>query len=110
MTRVPANAAAAPVSVNGKIPITTSSEEARQLYIQGRDLSEKLRHWLPNIGHIQIAGVPGRHEPDVGEINYRHIFALLDELNYHGWVGCEYRPLGSTSAGLGWMKTLRSPG
>ena len=54
--------------------------------------------------------MPGRHEPDVGEINYRHIFALLDELNYQRWVGCEYRPLGSTSAGLGWMKTLRSPG
>ena len=70
------------------------------------DLSEKLRHWLQHIGHIQIAGVPGRHEPDVGEINYRYLFALLDELDYRGWVGCEYRPLAGTSAGLGWMKTL----
>jgi 2-dehydrotetronate isomerase len=70
------------------------------------DLSEKLRHWLLHIGHIQIAGVPGRHEPDVGEINYRYVFALLDELGYRGWVGCEYRPLAGTSAGLGWMKTL----
>ncbi len=70
------------------------------------DLSEKLRRWLPNIGHIQIAGVPGRHEPDVGEINYRHIFALLDDLDYRGWVGCEYRPRAGTSAGLGWMKSL----
>ncbi len=70
------------------------------------DLSEKLRRWLPHIGHIQIAGVPGRHEPDVGEINYRHLFALLDELGYGGWVGCEYRPLAGTSAGLGWMKAL----
>jgi hydroxypyruvate isomerase len=70
------------------------------------DLSEKLRRWLPHIGHIQIAGVPGRHEPDVGEINYRHIFALLDDLDYRGWVGCEYRPRTGTSAGLGWMKSL----
>src|SRR5436190_934179 len=70
------------------------------------DLSEKLRRWLPGIGHIQIAGVPGRHEPDVGEINYRHIFALLDDLDYRGWVGCEYRPRAGTSAGLGWMKSL----
>jgi hydroxypyruvate isomerase len=70
------------------------------------DLSEKLRRWLPHIGHIQIAGVPGRHEPDVGEINYRHLFALLDELGYAGWIGCEYRPLGGTSAGLSWMKKL----
>jgi len=70
------------------------------------DLSEKLRQWLPDIGHIQIAGVPGRHEPDVGEISYRYLFALLDELGYRGWVGCEYRPLAGTSAGLRWMKTL----
>ncbi len=70
------------------------------------DLSTKLRQWLPQIGHIQIAGVPGRHEPDVGEINYRFLFALLDELGYPGWVGCEYRPRAGTSAGLGWMKTL----
>jgi hydroxypyruvate isomerase len=70
------------------------------------DLSEKLKRWLPHIGHIQIAGVPGRHEPDVGEINYAHVFALLDELRYPGWVGCEYRPLAGTAAGLRWMKTL----
>ncbi len=71
------------------------------------DLSAKLRHWLPQIGHIQIAGVPGRHEPDDGEINYRYLLALLDELGYAGWVGCEYRPRAGTSAGLGWLKALR---
>ena len=70
------------------------------------DLSEKLRRWLPHIGHIQIAGVPHRHEPDVGEINYLYLFDLLDELGYQGWVGCEYRPRNGTSAGLGWMKAL----
>jgi hydroxypyruvate isomerase len=70
------------------------------------DLAEKLRRWLPHIGHIQIAGVPGRHEPDVGEINYRYLFDLLDELGYEGWVGCEYRPRNGTSAGLAWMKNL----
>jgi 2-dehydrotetronate isomerase len=71
------------------------------------DLSAKLQRWLPQIGHIQIAGVPGRHEPDSGEINYRYLLALLDELGYAGWVGCEYRPRAGTSAGLGWMKALR---
>jgi 2-dehydrotetronate isomerase len=70
------------------------------------DLSEKLRRWLPHIGHIQIAGVPGRHEPDVGEIDYAYLFRLLDELGYKGWVGCEYRPLKGTVAGLGWMQKL----
>jgi hydroxypyruvate isomerase len=52
--------------------------------------------------HIQIAGVPGRNEPDGGEINYPFVFDLIDELNFEGWVGCEYRPRGSTLDGLGW--------
>jgi hydroxypyruvate isomerase len=68
------------------------------------DLSEKLRRWLAHIGHIQIASVPGRHEPDEGEIDFRYLFRLLDELGYSGWVGCEYRPRRGTSAGLGWMR------
>ncbi len=75
------------------------------------DLTEKLRRYLPHVGHIQIAGVPGRHEPNVGEINYEWIFRLLDELRYDGYVGCEYRPLAGTAEGLAWMYRLlgRSP-
>jgi len=75
------------------------------------DLAMKLRKYLPtgNVGHIQIAGVPDRHEPDAGELNYPYLFAELDALGYTGWVGCEYRPRagmqpGGTSAGLGWLK------
>jgi hydroxypyruvate isomerase len=67
------------------------------------DLSTKLRRWLEHIGHVQIAGVPGRNEPDRGEVNYYDIFALLDELGYEGWIGCEYRPQNGTVAGLGWL-------
>jgi hydroxypyruvate isomerase len=70
------------------------------------DLTEKLRRWLPEIGHVQIAGVPGRHEPDTGEVNYQHIFRLLDELKYPGYIGCEYRPAQTTAAGLAWMYRL----
>jgi len=70
------------------------------------DLSEKIRRWLPHIGHIQIAGVPGRHEPDVGEINYEYLFRLLDDLKYDGWIGCEYRPSHGTTAGLTWLYKL----
>ena len=55
------------------------------------------------IAHIQIAGVPGRHEPSVGEINYPYLFDMLDQAGYEGWVGCEYRPRGSTLEGLGWL-------
>ena len=55
------------------------------------------------IAHIQVSGVPGRHEPDVGEINYPYLFDMLDEAGYDGWIGCEYRPRGGTAEGLGWL-------
>ena len=70
------------------------------------DCAVKLKKYVEQIGHIQIAGAPDRHEPDEGELNYRYLFGLLDELGYAGWVGCEYRPRGRTEDGLGWMKTL----
>ncbi|WP_420472617.1 2-oxo-tetronate isomerase [Noviherbaspirillum sp. ST9] len=68
------------------------------------DIATKVRHYLLHIGHIQIAGVPGRNEPDTGEVNYPYLFRLLDELGYEGWIGCEYRPAKGTVEGLGWMK------
>ncbi|GGC94605.1 2-oxo-tetronate isomerase [Undibacterium terreum] len=68
------------------------------------DIAVKLRRYLPHVGHIQIAGVPDRHEPDSGEVNYPYLFKLLDELGYEGWIGCEYRPVNGTVQGLGWMK------
>jgi hydroxypyruvate isomerase len=70
------------------------------------DLTEKLRRYLPHIGHVQIAGVPGRGEPDTGELNYGYLFKVLDDLRYEGWVGCEYRPAKSTTAGLTWLYRL----
>ena len=71
------------------------------------DLARHVREFLPLAGHVQVAGVPGRHEPDVGEVNYRYLFDLLDELSYEGWVGCEYRPRGRTEDGLGWFRPYR---
>ena len=78
------------------------------------DLAMKLRHYLAtgNVGHIQIAGVPTRHEPDDGEVNYAYLFSLIDSLGFSGWLGCEYRPAdtgpGGTSAGLGWFAPWRA--
>ena len=68
------------------------------------DIAMKLRRDMPGIGHIQIAGVPERHEPDLGELNYPYLFEVIDTLGYQGWIGCEYRPRAGTSAGLGWLK------
>jgi hydroxypyruvate isomerase len=74
------------------------------------DLSTRLRRWLPGgrVRHLQIAGVPERHEPDTGELNARWLFELIDALGYTGHIGCEYRPRnaapGGSSAGLGWAR------
>jgi hydroxypyruvate isomerase len=68
------------------------------------DLAMNLRKYLPQCGHIQIAGVPGRNEPDVGEVCYPYLFDLLDELGYEGWVGCEYTPRGQTLDGMDWLR------
>lgn len=72
------------------------------------DLSSRLAALLPIIGHIQIAAVPSRSEPDAGELDYAHILTLLDDLGHTGWIGAEYRPKTGTDAGLGWIPTLAS--
>lgn len=68
------------------------------------DIAVKLQRDMAGIGHIQIAGVPDRHEPDLGELNYPYLFERIDALGYAGWIGCEYRPKAGTSAGLGWAR------
>ena len=70
-------------------------------------LSAMTKAMFARIGHIQIASVPDRHEPDEGEVNYPYIFALLDELGYAGYIGCEYNPRGKTEDGLGWFAAYR---
>jgi 2-dehydrotetronate isomerase len=84
------------------------------LQIMEGDLATKLKTWLPTgrVAHLQIAGVPHRFEPDVGELNYPYLFDLIEELGYDGWIGCEYKPArgsvaGGTSAGLGWLRKER---
>ncbi|TWO70832.1 hydroxypyruvate isomerase family protein [Caenimonas sedimenti] len=83
------------------------------------DVASKIRQYLPTgrVGHFQIAGVPARHEPDLGEVNYPYLFSVIDEVaresGWQGWVGCEYRPArgaaaGGTSQGLDWLRRWQS--
>ena len=67
------------------------------------ELTATIKAHLPMIGHIQVADNPGRFEPGTGEINYRFLFAMLDEIGYDGWIGCEYKPKAGTVAGLAWI-------
>jgi hydroxypyruvate isomerase len=72
------------------------------------DVTMTLRRLMPLIGHIQIASVPGRNEPDGEELNYPFLFEEIDRLGYEGFIGCEYRPRGGTREGLGWFAPYRS--
>ena len=71
------------------------------------DLATKIRQYIGNVAHMQVAGVPERHEPDIGEVNYPYLFRLIDELGYAGWIGCEYHPKAGTSEGLAWLHVAR---
>lgn len=76
--------------------------------IMGGDVWTTFRANQARIGHIQIAGVPDRHEPDTGELNYPWLFEQLETVGYHGWIGCEYMPRSSTEQGLAWWDRLRA--
>jgi len=66
------------------------------------DLAKTIERLLPRIGHMQLADVPGRHEPGTGEINFAFLLPEIDRLGYGGWIGCEYNPRGDTVQGLSW--------
>ncbi len=68
------------------------------------DLAATIERLLPRIGHMQLADVPGRHEPGTGEINFAWLLEHIDRLGYGGWIGCEYNPQGDTLEGLAWAK------
>jgi hydroxypyruvate isomerase len=72
--------------------------------IVGGDLIRRFEKLRPAIGHVQIAAVPSRHEPDEGEVNYPEIFAALDRIGYADWISCEYRPRARTMDGLAWAR------
>ena len=68
------------------------------------DVTKRMAALMPVIAHMQIADVPGRHEPGTGEIGWEYVFRQIDALGYQGWVGCEYRPAGETKVGLAWRE------
>ena len=74
----------------------------------GRDVVDDLRRFMPLIGHIQIAGVPGRAEPDKGDLDYLPILAHIESMGYGGFIGAEYKPEQGTEEGLGWLSRFSS--
>ncbi len=76
--------------------------------VEQGDVTRRLEAAMPTIRHIQVADVPGRGEPGTGELNWRHVFGRIAALGYAGWIGCEYKPMGTTLDGLAW-RTLVEP-
>jgi hydroxypyruvate isomerase len=77
------------------------------LQIMQGDLTRRLQQHLAAIGHVQIAAVPDRDEPDRGELHYPNLLRALDAMGWQGYVGAEYRPANGTQAGLGWLQQYR---
>jgi hydroxypyruvate isomerase len=71
------------------------------------DITRRIERHAQRIGHVQVAGVPLRDEPDCGELNIKSVFNTLAFSGYDGHVGCEYKPRGRTEDGLGWMEPYR---
>jgi hydroxypyruvate isomerase len=80
------------------------------MQIEGGDLLGRFKTHQNHIGHVQFAGVPGRNEPDTGEVAYDRLLPAIVEAGYDGWFGAEYRPRGNTADGLGWLEWLGTIG
>ena len=87
-----------------KIPNLKLQFDIYHCQILHGDVTMRLREMMPIIGHIQIASIPSRNEPDGEELHYPFLFAELDRLGYGGFVGCEYNPRGNTIDGLTWFE------
>lgn len=74
--------------------------------IMDGNLTGNIREFLPIVGHVQVAQVPGQGEPgSPGELNFPYLFQLLEDEGYKGFVGCEYQPQGDTGEGLSWLRS-----
>ncbi len=75
--------------------------------MMGDDAADFISKHALDIGHIQFADCPGRGQPGTGNIDFAKLFTAIDQSNYSGWVGAEYKPVGATHANLGWMQHIQ---
>jgi hydroxypyruvate isomerase len=89
-----------------RLPNLAFQADVYHLEIMEGDVARTIEEHAARIGHVQIADVPGRHEPGTGRIDFHHLFVVLERCGYRGWIGCEYRPRTTTEAGLSWREEL----
>ena len=73
------------------------------MQMMGDKPDEFIARYADKIGHIQFADCPGRGQPGTGQINFEHVFSAIEKSAYSGWVGAEYKPVGTTSESLDWL-------
>ncbi|MCW5692609.1 MAG: TIM barrel protein [Pseudolabrys sp.] len=81
--------------------------DAYHVQVMEGDLTKRLEKHKPFIGHVQIAAVPSRAEPDEGEVSLPGLLKALDAIGYRGFIGLEYKPRARTEDGLGWLAAYR---
>ncbi|NWA91411.1 TIM barrel protein [Pseudomonas sp. D8002] len=86
------------------VPGLTLIMDVYHAAMEGLDVVDAIHRYLPYAGHVQVAGWPGRHEPNVGDLPWQGIQDALVKETYLGWIGCEYIPVGATLEGLGWLR------
>ncbi|XP_073936501.1 putative hydroxypyruvate isomerase isoform X11 [Castor canadensis] len=98
-----------PLTPGSRTPSTSWIHPSRDIFhwqIMDGNLTGNIREFLPIVGHVQVAQVPGRGEPgSSGELDFSYLFQLLEDEGYEGFVGCEYKPQGDTIAGLSWLRS-----
>ena len=78
--------------------------------MEGNIISTVTRN-IEKIGYFHVAGVPGRHEPYIGELYYLNIFKAIEATGFRGYVGLEYFPIEEAARGLAkFLQWVRSEG
>lgn len=72
----------------------------------GSDSAQFIQQYADKIGHIQFADSPNRGQPDTGKLDFTQLFSVIEQSNYAGWTGAEYKPVGTTAESLGWLRLL----
>ena len=80
-----------------------------QLARMGEDVCDVVTSHADQIKHVQIADVPGRHQPGTGELNFDAVLTALHDQGYSGYVGLEYKPSGASADSFGWLPRERRP-
>ncbi|MDN5510998.1 hydroxypyruvate isomerase family protein [Acinetobacter sp.] len=83
-------------------PALKMQYDCYHMAMMGEDVLQGLKENIQDIGHIQFADCPGRHQPDTAQIQYAEIFQWLNQSTYGGFTAAEYRPQAHSNHSFAW--------